>query len=270
MDNGTGKPDLEKSARAGKLLLPAVAAAAGLAVLLSLGSWQLDRLAWKTDLIAQVEAGLSSPPQAAPGPDGWDSLGPEDDYRHVRLSGAFLQGTVFYYTALSKPAGPLGGPGVLVYAPFRTDKGWTLLVNRGFLPQGQPGPLEADARAAALVPPAGPQELTGLLRLSETPNWTTPAPDAGDRLWFARDTSAMGRFLGLEATELAPYSVDLDAGFTPKAGLPQAGETIVRFKNDHLGYALTWFGLAATLAGVFLAYTASVLWPRNMSEGMGQ
>ncbi|MEO1112729.1 MAG: SURF1 family protein, partial [Pseudomonadota bacterium] len=110
-------------------------------------------------------------------------------------------------------------------------------------------------------------EVTGLLRLSEKPNWTTPEPNATDRLWFARDTGAMGEVLGLSPASLAPYSVDLGAAATPATGLPQAGETLVRFKNDHLGYALTWFGLAATLVGVFLAYAASVLWPRKQDAG---
>nr|WP_319386060.1 SURF1 family protein [uncultured Roseibium sp.] len=246
-----------------KLLIPAIAAAAGLAILLNLGFWQLNRLEWKTELIAQVEDGIGKPPVAAPGPADWDAIGEGDDYLHVVLEGAFLDGNTFYYTALSDPAGPVGGPGVMVYAPFRTADGWTVFVNRGFLPQD----LAVEPRQDALKVPVGNLELTGLLRLSEKPNWTTPEPNAEDRLWFARDTDAMGRFLGVGPDGLAPYSVDLDAAATPPSGLPQAGETLVRFKNDHLGYALTWFGLAATLVGVFLAYAASVLWPRKQDQG---
>ena len=242
-----------------KLLLPAIAAVLGLGVLLNLGFWQLDRLKWKNGLIAQVEDGVSKPPVGAPGPETWTDLTESDDYRHVSVTGAFLDGNTFYYTALSDPAGPAGGPGSMVYAPVRTPDGWIVLVNRGFLPQG----LADDARQKALEAPAGQVSLTGLMRLSEKPNWTTPEPNATDRLWFARDTDAMAAVLGLASEDLAPYSIDLGAAFTPENGLPQAGETIVRFKNDHLGYALTWFGLAATLVGVFLAYAASVLWPRD-------
>lgn len=246
-----------------KLLIPAIAAAIGLAILLNLGFWQLNRLEWKTDLIAQVEDGIGKPPVAAPGPAAWDAIGESDDYLHVVLEGAFLDGNTFYYTALSDPAGPVGGPGVMVYAPFRTNDGWTVFVNRGFLPQD----LAGETRQHALGVPKGNVQVTGLLRLSEKPNWTTPEPNAEDRLWFARDTGAMGDVLGLDPGSLAPYSVDLNAGATPESGLPQAGETLVRFKNDHLGYALTWFGLAATLVGVFLAYAASVLWPRKQDKG---
>ncbi|WP_434053297.1 MAG: SURF1 family protein [Roseibium sp.] len=245
-----------------KLVIPVIAAAIGLTILLNLGFWQLNRLEWKSGLIAQVEEGISKPPVTAPGPDAWQALGEGDDYLHVVLEGAFLDGNTFYYTALSDPTGPLGGPGVMVYTPFRTTAGWTVFVNRGFLPQD----LANEPKRNALLAPKDNVQVTGLLRLSEKPNWTTPEPNAEDKLWFARDTGAMGSVLGVGAEGLAPYSIDLDAKATPASGLPQAGETLVRFKNDHLGYALTWFGLAATLVGVFLAYAASVLWPRKQDK----
>ncbi|WP_428688152.1 SURF1 family protein [Roseibium sp.] len=242
-----------------KLIIPTIAAAAALFVLLNLGFWQLDRLAWKEQLIAQVEEDVAKAPVPAPEPQAWKDLATPDDYKRVSVKGSYLDGLVFYYVALTNPSGPVGGPGVFAYVPFETSDGWTVLVNRGFLPQD----LAEDARRQALVPPEGEVELTGLLRLSEKPNWTTPDPDLSKRLWFARDTEAMGAFLDLEPQRLAPFSIDLDAQFTPPGGLPEAGETIVRFKNDHLGYALTWFGLAATLIGVFLTYAAGILWPRN-------
>ena len=242
-----------------KLIIPAIAAAIALFILLNLGFWQLNRLEWKENLIRQVEAGVSKPAEKALPPESWNSLSEQDDYRHVSVTGEFLDGTTFYYTALSNPVGIAGGPGVMVYAPFRTTDGWIVLVNRGFLPQG----LAQAPKQSALEPPQGRMELTGLLRLSEKPNWTTPATDKADRIWFARDTQAMAEILVAGSSDLAPYSIDLDAAFTPESGLPQAGETIVRFKNDHLGYALTWFGLAATLIGVFLTYAITVLWPRK-------
>ncbi|MBO6755250.1 MAG: SURF1 family protein [Roseibium sp.] len=248
-------PAAGRNKPARKLVVPALVTLAALAVLLNLGFWQLDRLAWKSELIERVEAGVTLPPVPAPGPDAWDGLSSEADYLRVSLDGRFQDGTAFYYTSLSDPVGTYDGPGLLVYSPLVTSDGWTVLVNRGFIPQG----LADSARAEVLSVPEGPQRLTGLLRLSEKPNWTTPAPDPSDRIWFARDTGAMGEALDLSPQTLAPYSVDLDAAFTPETGLPQAGETVVRFKNDHLGYALTWFGLAATLIGVFLAYAAHIL-----------
>jgi surfeit locus 1 family protein len=242
-----------------KLIIPAIAAAVALFILLNLGFWQLNRLAWKETLIRQVEEGVSKPAVNAPRPSAWSDIAERDDYKHVSVKGEYQDGSVFYYTSLSNPAGPLKGPGVMAYSPFRTEDGWTVLVNRGFLPHG----LSVEQEKTALALPAGRTEISGLLRLSEKPNWTTPAPDKEDRIWFARDTEAMGDVLGVGGPDLAPYSIDLDASLTPAGGLPQAGETIVRFKNDHLGYALTWFGLAATLVGVFLTYAATVLWPRK-------
>ncbi|WP_395174772.1 SURF1 family protein [Roseibium alexandrii] len=247
--------------RARKLIIPAIAAMIGLAILLNLGFWQVRRLAEKETLIEQVEAGLKSAAVAAPGVADWDGLGDEDDYRRVSVTGRFLDQNVFYYLSLTDPVGTYGGPGELVYSPFETADGWTVLINRGFLPDGVPD----DIKRQALTPPTGGQTLVGLLRLSETPVWTTPAPDLNAKLWFARDTAAMAEAMNVGGN-LAPYSIDLEAVHTPEGGLPQAGETLVRFKNDHLGYALTWFGLAATLVGVFLAYAAAVLWPRKQEH----
>lgn len=245
--------------RSGNLVFPLIAAVIGLTILLNLGFWQVRRLAEKETLIKQVEAGLEAEPIAAPGPDGWATLSDQDDYRRVTVSGQFITQYVFYYISLSDPAGTFGGPGEMVYSPFETDAGWTVLVNRGFLPYGLP----EDQKKVAVSPPGGQQTLTGLLRVSEAPVWTTPEPDDQARLWFARDTAAMAASMGVDAARLAPFSIDVEKQFTPSTGLPQAGETLVRFKNDHFGYALTWFGLAATLIGVFLAYAATLLWPRK-------
>jgi len=245
-----------------QLLFPSIAAAAGLMILLNLGFWQLDRLSWKTALIERLEADIEKPAVPAPGRPAWNDLTEEDDYRHVSLSGQFGEGAVFYYTSLTSSVGAYDGPGYLVYSPFETAQGWTVLVNRGFIPHDLP----ENVRAAAVAQPGGPQQVSGLLRLSEKPNWTTPAPDLNDKIWFARDTDAMAAALGVSGAGLAPYSVDLGAAFTPASGLPQAGETIVRFKNDHLGYALTWFGLAATLFGVYLAFSAHIVKNRAKSE----
>lgn len=238
-----------------KLLFPTLAAIAGLAVLLKLGFWQLDRLDQKNALISRVEAGVSSNPVPAPEPADWGGLTIEDDYKRITVSGAFLDGVVFYYTALTSSVGPYDGPGYLVYSPFLTNDGWTLMINRGFIPQDLP----EDVRQAAITSPAGEQQITGLLRLSEKPTWTTPAADPKSRIWFARDTAGMASMLGVSGEILAPFSVDAGLVENPVSVLPQAGETIVRFKNDHLGYALTWFGLAATLVGVYLAFVAHML-----------
>lgn len=252
------------SAIARMLLIPAIAALAGLAVLLSLGFWQLERLSWKDALIAKVATDVTLPAILAPTPSEWPDMDHLDwDYRHVSVTGRFLPGAAYYYTALGKANGPFEGPGFMVYSPFQTQDGWIVLLNRGFIPQG----LSDKDRKSVIVAPADVLTLTGLLRRSEKPNWTTPDADPRSLIWFARDTSHMVDAMNMSDVIVAPFSVDLDAEFTPGSGLPQAGETIVRFKNDHLGYALTWFGLAATLTGVFLTYAAGMIWSRSNENG---
>ncbi|KND19996.1 surfeit 1 [Pannonibacter phragmitetus] len=238
-----------------RLLVPGVAAAIGLAILVNLGLWQMQRLAWKEALIERVTADVARPAVPAPGPQDWPQVtaDPLTDYRHVAVSGRYLPGAAYYYTSLPVKSGAPSGPGYMIYSPLVTEEGWLVMINRGFVPQG----LAADLMAALETPPLGEQQLTGLLRRREEPNWTTPAVDTGKRIWFARDTDHMAEVLGATGS-LAPYSIDLDAAFTGADGLPRAGETVVKFKNDHLGYALTWFGLAATLAGVFIAYAVQI------------
>lgn len=246
------------------LLIPTIAALAGLAVLLSLGFWQLERLSWKDALIAKVSKDVTLPAVSAPVPSDWPGMDHlEWDYRNVSVTGRFLEGAAYYYTALGKANGPFEGPGFMVYSPFQTHDGWVVLINRGFIPQG----LSDDDQRSIIVVPDEEQKLTGLLRRSEKPNWTTPEVDPNSLIWFARDTGHMVDALDMSELTVAPFSIDLDVEFTPKSGLPQAGETVVRFKNDHLGYALTWFGLAATLAGVFLTYAAGMIWNRDNKSG---
>lgn len=238
------------------LILPGIATLAGLVVLVQLGFWQVDRLAWKTELITAVESRTQQAPVSAPGPEVWQGADwAAFDYQPVEVTGRFLAGEVYYFIALTSPAGPVGGPGYFVYQPFETANGFIVMVNRGFVPESKRLPV---ARPESL---AGSeiQTLHGLLRIGETPNALTMAPDPENKVWFARVPRDMAEALDLDAGKVAPYGIDLDGSFTPPSGLPQAGETILRFKNDHLGYALTWFGLAATLLGVFLAYAVSFI-----------
>ncbi|EFO34474.1 surfeit locus 1 family protein [Roseibium sp. TrichSKD4] len=242
------------------LIIPTIAAVVGFLVLLNLGFWQLDRLEQKNALIERVEAGVSSKPVPVPAPDGWDELSLEDDYKNVFVTGRFVGDPVFYYTALTKSVGKFNGPGYLIYSPFKTEGGWHVMINRGYIPQDLP----EEVRQAAIMAPEGFQKLTGLLRVSEKPSWTTPAADPKSRIWFARDTDGMAEMVNLKTDALAPFSIDLANTVEQVAELPQAGETVVRFKNDHLGYALTWFGLAATLAGVYLAFVFHMLRQRHI------
>ena len=231
------------------LLLPALATFVALAVLISLGNWQMRRLAWKEGLIARVTERLSLPP-IEPAPEAFSD--PEaflaaNEFRPMRLTGRYdAESEVQVFTSLSEPKGRHGGPGVFIFTPFRPLAGGaTIFVNRGFVPQGERG--QETSPAADVVTVEGP------LRAPERGSWLTPDANPGERLFFERNPSEIAPAVGIEGP-VAPFFIDLDASGTPASGLPQAGETRTIFANTHLEYALTWYGLAAGLAVVFAAF----------------
>jgi surfeit locus 1 family protein len=249
------------SARA--LILPALATLVGIAILVALGVWQLERLAWKTALIGRVEARLDAPPSAAPGPAEWPDLDiVAHEYEPVAVTGTFDHaGELHVVTTLTRPEGPAGGIGYLVMTPFITQDGWTVYVNRGFVPRERVSPA---TRQEGLVD--GENTVTGLLRAPRRRAWFMPGDDAAGNEWLSRDPLLYVEMLGLPAVRIAPYIVDADFDPDLPGGLPQGGETAVDFPNNHLGYALTWFGLAAALAAVFVAFA----WKKVTSVGSAQ
>jgi len=233
------------------LILPALATLVGIAILVALGVWQLERLAWKTALIERVEARLDAPPSAAPGPAEWVALDViAREYEPVAVSGTFDHaGEVHVVTTLTQPKGSAGGIGFLVMTPLITQVGWTVYVNRGFVPRERVAPA---ARLEGLVD--GQTTVTGLLRAPRRRAWFMPGDDATGNAWLSRDPALYAESSGLPAATVAPYIVDADFDPDLPGGLPQGGEAVVEFPNNHLGYALTWFGLAAALAGVFVTF----------------
>ncbi|GAB5374281.1 MAG: SURF1 family protein [Acuticoccus sp.] len=240
----------------GARLLLALLSLCALAILTGLGTWQLQRLAWKEALIAAASERPGAAAVAAPGPAAWPTFDLADwNYRRVRLTGRFAPGEVYAWTLLGEPkGGPHAGAGYYLVSPFVTDDGFVVLVNRGFVPE--------DRKAAASRPgsavPDGPVTLEGIVRRDDPPGLMTPAPDPATGIWFSRDIATIAAHLGVPEP-LAPYSVDLVATQTPPGGLPQAGESQITFANSHLQYALTWYGLAAALVGVWIA----ALWSRR-------
>ncbi|WID97721.1 SURF1 family protein [Bosea vestrisii] len=205
-------------------------------VFAGLGIWQVQRRSWKLDLIARVEQRLKAPPVAAPGPAQWDGVTiPADEYRRVILQGRYLDAPETLTMAVTER-----GPGFWVLAPFRADAGFTVLVNRGFVPEGKRG---LDERRKVVGEEA---RVVGLLRLSEPGGGFLRANDAIAGRWYSRDVAviAQARQLG----QVAPYFVDTDAATEP-GPLPQGGLTQVSFRNTHLVYALTWLCLALMSAG---------------------
>lgn len=235
------------------LLLPSLATAVVLACLIALGTWQLERLAWKNDLIAQVQARTTQPPVPAPPPRDWALVDrSHDEYLPVTASGRFDHGReTLIYTVLSEPKGPYKGPGFLVITPLIQADGSAILVNRGFVPEDR-----RDPRTRAEGQVAGPVTVTGLLRMPEEASWFVPANAPERNAWFRREPQEIARARGL--ADVAPFTIDADAAPNP-GGLPQGGETRLSFPNKHLEYALTWYGLAVTLVGVYVAFVITRL-----------
>lgn len=231
-----------------RLIAPGLATLIVLAILLSLGFWQVRRLHWKEALIARVESRLDAAPVPAPGPAAWQGLDlAEAEYTPVSVTGTFANDREIHVVgSLTEPKGPRGGFGVFVMTPLTTTDGWTVYVNRGFVPEDRQDP---ESRKGGEI--SGETTVTGLLRQPHDRTWFMPADDATKNQWFSRDPALYAAAQGVSPAAVAPYLID--ARFDPALpeGLPQGGETIVSFPNNHLQYAITWFGLAAALVGVF-------------------
>ena len=203
------------------------------AIFAGLGVWQVQRLAWKTRLIAQVEARIHAPPTPPPARGDWPAIGKDDQYRRLALTGVFDQGRDTLVQAVTAI-----GPGWWVMTPFRVDAGYTVLVNRGFAPSGPAG--------AWAPPPKGEQNIVGLLRISEPHGGFLRANEPAAERWRSRDVPAIAQRRGL--ADVAPFFLDVER--SGQDGWPRGGMTVVRFPNSHLAYALTWFAMAAlTLVG---------------------
>ncbi|MBP2299781.1 SURF1 family protein [Azospirillum picis] len=232
------------------LALFAILALAGVAGLTTLGVWQLERRVWKLDLIDRVDARIHAAPVPAPGPDGWPGISAAgEEYRRVTASGRFLNDRETLVQAVSD----LGG-GFWVLTPLVTDRGFTVLVNRGFVPPDRRDPA---SRAGGL--PAGEVTVTGLLRMTEPRGGFLRSNDPAADRWYSRDVAAIAAARGLDRP--APYFIDADRTPNP-GGWPAGGLTVVSFPNSHLSYALTWFALDLMLIG-WIVYVVRTEWRRR-------
>ena len=199
------------------------------ALLLGLGTWQVQRRTWKLDLIHRVETRLAAAPVPAP-----RSASPDDAYRRVRASGHFVTGRDSFVQAVTDR-----GAGWWVLTPLKTQDA-TILINRGFV----------ERRAATPPPPPGKVDVQGLLRLSEPGGGFLRSNVPHLDRWYSRDVAAIAKRRGLGQT--APYFIDADAQPSTRPGDPIGGLTVVRFTNNHLAYAITWYMLAIMTAAGFV------------------
>lgn len=224
-----------------RLIWPAIFTLVGCAILISLGVWQLRRLAWKENLIAEIEARANVASQPVPGAGEWQKLRPEDyEYRHVLAHGTFENDKEALLFHSGKE------PGFHVLTPLRLRSGGYIIVNRGFVPVDR---KEQSSRRAGLI--RGETVVTGLMRQPEARNLFTPPDNPAAGEYFTSDPVAIAKHFGL--TSAAPFTIDADAA-PISGGWPRGGTTALKLPNNHLSYALTWFGLALALLGVFAAY----------------
>lgn len=207
----------------------------GLAVLLSLGFWQIERLAWKKGILARIEANMNAEPVAVIPALGDSNL----EYSRACVSGKFLHKKELYVFA----ANLSGEGGINLYTPMEFERGRVIIVNRGWVPNALKSP---ETRAAGQL--EGVQKVCGVLRLDRRQGFFTPGNNPEKNRWFTPEVSAMAQAAGVK--EAAPFFLEADNTPNP-GGYPIGGQTFVNIPNNHLGYAITWFGLAVALLGVF-------------------
>jgi surfeit locus 1 family protein len=220
----------------------------GIVILCGLGVWQLDRKMWKEDLIARLNARLSRAPQDLPPRASWPQLHQDgEEFRRVVFPAEFLDGEeALVYTAGSPLRPDVKGPGYWVFAPVRLAGGSIVLVNRGFVPPDHKDPAERSEGT-----PHGIVDVVGVMRWPEARGTFTPADDPKKNIWFLRDSKSIADIK--KWATAAPFYIDQEEP-VPAGGWPKPGKLEVQLPDNHLQYAITWFGLALALAGVYVVW----------------
>jgi surfeit locus 1 family protein len=225
------------------LLLPTIMMLPIFLFSLSLGVWQMERRAWKRDILDRIETNQAAAPLTLDELLKGDPL--RFEYGRVRVSGSFLHDKEFYLAARSLK----DRVGMQVVTPLRTDDGIIVLFDRGWIPSEQKEPAK---RAEGQLP--GKAELIGIVRRSQIQRQFAPDNDPARNFWFHVDVPVMRQMAGGQPDPVLD-SFFLEADATPNpGGVPIGGQTRLDIPNDHLQYAITWFLIALAGAGVYLAY----------------
>lgn len=227
------------------LAVPAIFALVATAIFVGLGTWQLQRKAWKEALIETLEQRLSAPPGDLPPRERWASLSAaNDEFCRVKFSAAFVPGAeALVYTSGSALRSDVSGSGYWVFAPAQLTSGGIVLVNRGFVPEGRQDPVTRAAGAAT-----GHADLVGVMRWPESRGAFSPKDDPDRNIWFVRDPIAIAA--AKSWGEVAPFFIELESP-QPPGGLPRPGALKVNLRDEHLQYAITWYGLALVVVVMF-------------------
>ena len=244
--------------RASGVLDATVAALVGIVILGGLGAWQLDRRVWKENLIAALNARLGEKPKDLPPRANWPHLDQKnEEFRRVAFPAEFLDGEEALVYSAGSPLRPdVKGPGYWVFAPARLAGGSIVLVNRGFVPDDRKDPaVRAEGALHGII------DLVGVMRWPEIRSSFTPVDDPKGNVWYLRDSNAIAA--SKKWATAAPFYIDLEEP-TPAGGWPKPGKLEVNLPDNHLQYAITWFGLTLALAGVYVAWLARRLFgPRE-------
>ena len=222
----------------------AVLAIAGIALFfafISLGTWQVQRRAWKLELIERVNERVHSAPVAVPAQPVWPQVHPEAyEYLPVQAQGQWLEGRSVLTQAVTEL-----GAGFWLLTPLQQADGTQLLVNRGYVPAEQRKAFAERIAAASTEADGKPVVVTGLLRFTEPKGGFMRDNDPTQDRWHSRDVAAIAQAKGLE--QAAPFFVDQGVPGDTQATVtdwPRGGLTVIQFTNTHAVYALTWYGLA--------------------------
>lgn len=224
-----------------------VVSLAAFVVLMMLGQWQLERRTWKLDLIERLEARPKMPPEPLDQLVGGVETSPSEiEFRQGTVTGVFdhaREMPVFGSVGV-------GQPGYFIFTPLRRDVGPPVLINRGFVPAVLRDPQK---RLEGQV--EGTVTITGLVRLGEQQARFIPDNDPETGIWYWRDVAGMAAWAGLD--DALPLYLDAAEEATPPGGVPKAGHTIPRLRNNHLGYAVSWFGMGLGLLIIVGVYHAN-------------
>ena len=218
---------------------------AAMAVLLALGTWQVQRLHWKEALLATIEERTHQPPEPLVRIETLFAENGDVDYWPVTVSGEFLHDRESYFFATHQ-----GMSGYYVYTPLQLNDGRQILINRGFVPFDRKDPV---SRMEGQV--TGAVTVTGLARnpTFEKPSSLVPDNEPEKNIYYWKDWASMADKASVEKDRVVPFFIDADKTANP-GGLPAGGVTIVALTNNHLQYAITWYGIALALAGVLGVY----------------
>jgi surfeit locus 1 family protein len=225
-----------------RTILSTILVLLSLAILLALGTWQVERLYWKEGLLADIAERRAAEPVSLADIEHRAAAGEDIEYRRVSLSGTFDHTKERHFFATFE-----GQTGFYVYTPLTLSDGRIILVNRGFVPYDMKQPATRQAGEVT-----GEQAITGYARakLAGKPSSLVPDNDLSKNIFYWKDLDAMAASAAVDSSRIIPFFVDADASVKNPGGWPKGGVTQFDLPNNHLQYAATWYGLAVALLAV--------------------